>query len=71
MILGLLLCAAVLHPATASGQCTATDWSKINASDAASNNFFGASVSISGDVLIVGAPLGDDACVADPNCDSG
>ena len=44
---------------------------KLTASDGASFDWFGVSVSISGDTAIVGAYQDDDACVADPNCNSG
>lgn len=71
IILGLLLCVVIRPPETAPGQCTATAASKINASDAAINNLFGDSVSVSGNVMIVGASLDDDACISDQNCNSG
>ncbi len=49
-----------------SGQVT-----KLIASDAAELDWFGKSVSIDGDTAVIGAPLDDDACPADPNCESG
>jgi len=44
---------------------------KLTATDAAAGDEFGVSVSISGDTAILGARFDDDACPADPNCDSG
>ena len=44
---------------------------KIYASDPEPNDRFGGSVSISGDLIVVGARLDDDACPKDPGCDSG
>jgi len=44
---------------------------KLTASDAAANDWFGASVSISGDTIVVGARQDDDACSGDPDSDSG
>ena len=44
---------------------------KITASDAASADELGRSVSISGDTVVVGADENDDACPVDPDCDSG
>ena len=55
----------------ASGQCEATETAKLTAQDAASGDWFGWEVSINGDVAVIGAPLNDDACPADPDCDSG
>jgi len=43
---------------------------KLTASDAANVDFFGSSVSISGDTITVGSPGDDDACPSDP-CNSG
>ena len=48
-----------------------TEVAKATASDAAPNDWLGRSVSISGDVALVGAPRDDDACSGDPNCNSG
>ena len=47
-----------------------SEQAKITSSDAAADDFFGGSVSISGDTAIVGA-LGDDTCPSDPFCSSG
>jgi hypothetical protein len=44
---------------------------KLVAHDAALEDQFGISVSVSGERIAVGAPWDDDACVADPDCDSG
>lgn len=44
---------------------------KLTASDAAGGDRFGVSVSISGDRIVVGAAWDDDACLAEPTCDSG
>lgn len=44
---------------------------KLTADDAAAGDIFGLSVSVSGDVAVVGASLDDDACPGDPDCDSG
>jgi len=44
---------------------------KLTASDATAGDLFGAAVSVSGDTAVIGAPLDDDACPSDPNCDSG
>ncbi|MCH8878385.1 MAG: FG-GAP repeat protein [Planctomycetes bacterium] len=44
---------------------------KLTSSDAAESDRFGWSVAISGNVAIVGAPLDDDACPDDPDCNSG
>jgi len=44
---------------------------KLTASDAAADDLFGRSVSISGDTAIVGAVFDDDACPTDPDCNSG
>ena len=44
---------------------------KLTASDAAGGDRFGGSVSISGDRIVVGALWDDDACLAEPTCDSG
>lgn len=71
MVIGLLLCVAGRPPANASGQCIGTDESRINASDADAIDVFGGSVSINGNVLIVGASLTDGACDEAVNCNSG
>ncbi len=52
-------------------QCQASELLKLGASDAAPGDLFGFSVSVAEDVAIVGAPLDDEACAADPDCDSG
>ena len=44
---------------------------KITASDAAAADVFGTSTSLDGDRMIIGAPLDDDACPSDPQCNSG
>ncbi len=44
---------------------------KLVASDAATGDRFGTSVSIRGDVSVIGAPLDDDACEDNPFCGSG
>ena len=44
---------------------------KLTAMDATAGDYFGGSVSISGDTAIVGAPRNDDNCPGNPNCDSG
>jgi FG-GAP repeat len=44
---------------------------KVTAADAAADDGFGISVSVDGNVVLVGAWRDDDACVADPNCNSG
>ncbi len=44
---------------------------ELTASDAEFNDNFGNSLSLAGDVLLVGAQKDDDACPADPFCDSG
>ncbi|MCH8825200.1 MAG: hypothetical protein IH984_17025 [Planctomycetes bacterium] len=44
---------------------------KIYASDPEPNDRFGGSVSISGDLIVVGVRLDDDTCPKDPGCDSG
>ena len=43
----------------------------LTALDASEQDRFGDSVSISGDIAIVGSPFDDAACPADPNCNSG
>ncbi len=44
---------------------------ELTASDAASGDDFGTSVSISGDRAVVGASKDDDACPGNPDCNSG
>ncbi len=44
---------------------------KLTASDGAALDLFGYSVSISNDVIVVGAYWDDDACPEDPQCNSG
>ncbi len=44
---------------------------KLTASDASVHDFFGSSLSISGDVAMIGAYKDDDACPRDRFCDSG
>ena len=44
---------------------------KLVAADGEEEDHFGQSVAISGDVVVIGALLDDDACPADPECDSG
>ncbi len=65
--------AAVLDEATTSawGQCQANELAKLTASDAAAGDRFGTSVSVSGDVIVIGADIDDEACPDDPDCNSG
>jgi hypothetical protein len=66
-------------PSTSPGQAyvfvrAGGAWSeqaKLVAHDAALADQFGISVSVSGERIAVGAPWDDDACPADPDCDSG
>jgi hypothetical protein len=44
---------------------------KLTANDAERFDVFGFAIDVSEDLLIVGAPNDDDACPADPNCNSG
>jgi hypothetical protein len=44
---------------------------KLTAADAAAYDYFGSSVAVSGDTVVVGVRDDDDACPADPDCDSG
>ncbi|MCH8253638.1 MAG: FG-GAP repeat protein, partial [Planctomycetes bacterium] len=44
---------------------------KLTPSDADANDWFGISLSISGDVAVVGARFDDDACPENPLCESG
>jgi len=55
----------------AGGWEDSTETAKLTASDGANFDFFGQEVSISGDTAIVGAIFDDDACLSDPNCNSG
>ncbi|MFQ5495848.1 MAG: FG-GAP repeat protein, partial [Phycisphaerae bacterium] len=48
-----------------------TQQAKLTAADAAGGDQFGWSVSISGDMAAIGAYRDDDACPADPLCESG
>jgi len=50
---------------------TWTQQQKLTASDGAAIDFFGASVSIAGETVLIGALLDDDACPSDANCNSG
>ncbi|MEE8154185.1 MAG: FG-GAP repeat protein [Phycisphaerales bacterium] len=56
-----IIAMAVLSPA-ARGQCAANELAKLTASDGALGDFFGTSVSVSGDTAIVGARNVDDDC---------
>ncbi|MCP4696615.1 MAG: hypothetical protein GY862_07175, partial [Gammaproteobacteria bacterium] len=44
---------------------------KLTADDAAAGDLFGESAALSGDMALIGAYKDDDACPADPDCDSG
>jgi len=48
-----------------------TETAKLTASDAAASDFFGESVSVSGDTAVVGARFDGDACPSNINCHSG
>ena len=48
-----------------------TEEAKLTASDATESDFFGDAVSISGNLVVVGAWGNDDACPEDPSCNSG
>ena len=48
-----------------------TEIDKLTASDAQPNDQLGGSISMSNDLILVGARLEDDACPEDPGCDSG
>lgn len=48
-----------------------TELDKLTASDAEPNDRLGQSISLSNDLILVGARLDDDACPIDPGCDSG
>ena len=65
--------AAVLSlPATvAYGQCLVDGPSRMTASDGANGDKFGSAVAMSGDVVVVGAQLDDDACPGNEFCQSG
>jgi hypothetical protein len=57
---------------TSDDGATYVELAKLTAADAASSDYFGASVAIAGDTIVVGA-IGDDddACPDNMNCDSG
>jgi len=56
----------------AGGWADSTQTAKLTASDAAANDQFGFSVSISGDTAIAGAHFDDDTCpIISPECQSG
>ena len=62
--------AVVLQPAW--GQpCTLNEQQRLTASDSESGDRFGEGVALSGDVALVGAWNDDDACPANPGCNSG
>ncbi len=44
---------------------------KLRAADWAQNDWFGHAVAVEGNRIVVGSYLNDDACPANPNCDSG
>ena len=48
-----------------------TQEAKLTASDAAADDWFGTSVSLSGDTALIGSYLNDDACPGNVNCNSG
>lgn len=48
-----------------------TEQAVLRAADAEAEDFFGASVDIDGDTIIVGARHDDDACPTNPGCNSG
>ena len=52
-------------------RCAATEAATLRASDGDSRDEFGLSVSVSGDIAVVGSFKDDDACPRDPTCDSG
>lgn len=63
--------AAYLFERNAGG---ADNWGqviKLTAADRAEGDLFGFSVAIDGDLVLAGARYDDDACPADPNCNSG
>ncbi len=51
--------------------CFVTEQDKLVAPDAAAGDRFGYAVGVSGDTIVVGSRLDDDACPGDPGCDSG
>jgi hypothetical protein len=51
--------------------CAATEATTLRASDGEPRDEFGLSVSVSGNVAVVGSFKDDDACHRDPSCDSG
>ncbi|MCH8343331.1 MAG: FG-GAP repeat protein [Planctomycetes bacterium] len=61
VLAGSLLTASLLPGAPAWGQCAANELAKLTASDAALEDRFGHSVSISGGAVVIGAYLDDDA----------
>jgi len=63
--------AAYVFVKPGGGWVDATEDQKLTASDAAEGDGFGFSVSISGNTAIVGSFADDDACPADPACNSG
>jgi hypothetical protein len=64
---GCLLTSLTILP-TAQAQCHTQ---QLTASDAADIDVFGWSLDLDGDVAALGAIGNDDACIADPNCNSG
>jgi hypothetical protein len=71
---GRLSCIAVAAGVLLIATTAAGQWHqihKLTAEDAAEDDIFGASVSIDGDLIVIGAPHDDDACPEDPDCDSG
>jgi hypothetical protein len=68
----LVIAAGLTGSITRAQQCELHEGAKLTASDAAAVDWFGQSVSLSGDTAIVGALFNDDACpAANPDCDSG
>ncbi|MFQ5413150.1 MAG: FG-GAP repeat protein [Phycisphaerae bacterium] len=63
--------ALVVVPSEAAAQCSSQEATKLTAADAAPGDHFGTGVDLSGDLLVVGAVFDDDACPADPECQSG
>ncbi|MBN2447885.1 MAG: hypothetical protein JXO22_14225 [Phycisphaerae bacterium] len=56
---------------TRDGDGTWSQQARLTAADAAHHDRFGSSVAIAGDRAVIGSPFDDDACLNDPNCDSG
>ncbi len=52
-------------------RCSATEAATLRASDGNTGDEFGLSVSLSGNVALIGSFKDDDACPHDPSCDSG